>query len=77
MSIIQTKNLRKSYNFKGGSIAVLQDIDFSIDEGEFIGVIGPSGSGKTTLMAILGGLLNQTDVSVKVNGFQMEKLSKN
>lgn len=77
MNIIETTNLSKSYGFKGGSIPVLHNIDFSINEGEFIGVIGPSGSGKTTLMAILGGLLDQTDGSVNINGFQLEKLSKN
>jgi putative ABC transport system ATP-binding protein len=75
MSIIETANLSKSYEFKGGTIPVLRDINFSVKKGEFIGVIGPSGSGKTTLMAILGGLLNLTNGSIRINGDQLEELS--
>ncbi|MHA2362680.1 MAG: ABC transporter ATP-binding protein [Candidatus Hodarchaeales archaeon] len=76
MIIIQATNLVKNFSIKDGIIPVLKDISFKVNKGEFIGIIGPSGSGKTTLMAILGGLLDQTDGSVKINGFNLEKLSK-
>lgn len=51
--IIVGKNLTFAYN---GTIA-LEDISFSIQEGDFVGILGPNGSGKTTLAKILVGLL--------------------
>jgi len=51
MSIISARNLRFSYN----SSEVLSDISFSVEAGDYIGLVGPNGSGKTTLAkAILG-----------------------
>ena len=71
MKVIKTKNLRKDYEFKGGTIPVLQGINLTIDNGEFVGIVGPSGSGKSTLMGILGGLLQQTSGLVEINGFNL------
>lgn len=51
MSIITVDSLRKSY----GNNTVLNDIGFSLPEGEIIGLFGPNGCGKTTLMKILTG----------------------
>ena len=59
-SLIQTKNLSKSY-FNGDlETPVLHEIDLTIEEGEFVSIMGPSGSGKSTLMNILGFLDNHT-----------------
>jgi NitT/TauT family transport system ATP-binding protein len=51
-----------------GELAVLEDIGFTIREGEILAVVGPSGCGKSTLLAILGGLLQPTGGSVAVRG---------
>ncbi len=53
--VIEVKNLYKTYFMEGGnSYSVLKDINFQINEGEFVAIMGPSGSGKSTLMNTLG-----------------------
>ena len=59
--MIEIENLCKSFQRPGEmSLHVLQEVNFSVEEGEFIAIVGPSGSGKTTLMNILG-LLDRPD----------------
>ncbi len=54
MSLIEVKNLTKSYENDGVSTSVLYGLNFKIEKGEFVAIMGPSGSGKSTLMHILG-----------------------
>jgi NitT/TauT family transport system ATP-binding protein len=51
-----------------GPLAVLDDISFTLGEGEFVSIIGPSGCGKTTLFNIIGGLLGGYEGNVLVEG---------
>jgi putative ABC transport system ATP-binding protein len=53
-SIIQVKNLCKTYENEGVSTQAVCGVTFSIEKGEFVSIMGPSGSGKSTLMQILG-----------------------
>ncbi len=64
MSIIEVSGLTKAY----GSHTVLNNISFSLPEGEIIGLFGPNGCGKTTLMKILTGLIHDYTGQVLVNG---------
>src|SRR5688572_24135405 len=52
--MIRLRNLEKSYKTRAGETYVLRQINFDIEEGDFITVMGPSGAGKSTLLAILG-----------------------
>jgi len=65
---IKFKNVCYSYNHKlPKKIPVLSDINFEINEGEFVGIVGPTGSGKTTLMQHFTALLKPTSGTVYVN----------
>lgn len=68
MKAIETKNLKFSYNTKTGT---LNDINISIEEGEFVAILGHNGSGKSTLAKILVGLLEPNSGFVYINGEEM------
>jgi|TARA_B100001059_G_scaffold60159_1_gene55848 putative ABC transport system ATP-binding protein len=65
--------------YQSGDIKVqaLQNIDLTINPGEFTAIVGPSGSGKTTLLNIIGGLDSPTKGSVKINDTDITKLPEN
>jgi putative ABC transport system ATP-binding protein len=59
--MIKLRSINKSFERPGeGELKVLKNIDFTVEQGEFVAIVGPSGSGKTTLMNILG-LLDRAD----------------
>ncbi len=58
--MIELKNTCKSFTLGGEEVKALDDVNFSVEKGEFVSIIGPSGSGKSTLMNILG-LLDVAD----------------
>ena len=73
--LITTEHLVKQYSMGSGKFTALDDINLSIQAGEFTGFVGPSGSGKTTLLNILGALDNPTDGHAMVLGTDTRKLS--
>jgi putative ABC transport system ATP-binding protein len=54
--IMQIRNVVKSFARGGEEIVVLRDLNLTVAEGEFLGIMGPSGSGKTTLLNLIAGL---------------------
>ena len=67
--VIEVEHLYKSYPMAvGDPYPVLKDINFSIEEGEFVAIMGPSGSGKSTLMNTLGCLDTPTSGVYKIGG---------
>ena len=54
--LLKIENVSKKYQAKNGEIEALKDISFTVNEGEFVGIIGPSGCGKSTLLSIIAGL---------------------
>ncbi|GFH41650.1 ABC transporter ATP-binding protein [Lactococcus hodotermopsidis] len=68
MSILELKNIKKSYFLGKEEFPVLTGLDVSFDRGDFISILGESGGGKSTLMNIIGGLDNKYDGEVKVGG---------
>jgi NitT/TauT family transport system ATP-binding protein len=52
----------------GKSVPVLEDINFDVQDGEFVCLVGPSGCGKSTLLNVMGGFLSPTSGSVTIDG---------
>ena len=58
--VLEVKNICKTYQAENGEIEALKDINFCVNEGEYISIIGPSGCGKSTLLSIIAGLETKT-----------------
>lgn len=69
-NIIEVKNLVKKYK-KSDKVAV-DNISFSVKEGEFFALLGPNGAGKTTTISILTTTLSKTSGTIKIAGFDSE-----
>lgn len=66
--ILELKHVYYSYHTLEGETPALQDISFSMREGEFIAVVGPSGCGKSTLLSLISGLLEPEKGLIKIKG---------
>lgn len=76
-SLIEFKDVTKIYRVGEVDIKAIEDVSFTIDEGEFVVVLGASGAGKTTILNILGGMENATSGSVMVNGVDIAQYDDN
>lgn len=68
---IEVEHLSKVY----GSTVAIEDVHFSVNEGEIIGFIGPNGAGKTTTMRILAGYLPATSGTARIAGYDVHRYS--
>ena len=68
MNILEVKDLCKTYIVNKQSNNVLQNVNLTVDEGEFVSVMGPSGSGKSTLLYTVSGMDTVTAGSVFFDG---------
>ena len=76
MSLLEVKNVKKVYTTRFGAVKVqaLSDVNFSVEEGEYVAVMGESGSGKTTLLNILASLDKATSGQVLLNGRNLTEI---
>ncbi len=75
-TMIEARNVTKTYEIEDRTITVLDRIDLAIGEGEFVVVAGSSGSGKTTLLSLLSGLDNPSHGSVQISGREITGLGE-
>ena len=66
-TIIEFKDVNKEYKSGDHILKAMDNVNFSIDEGEFVVILGPSGAGKSTLLNLLGGLDTVTSGEIIVN----------
>ena len=74
MSIIETRDLWKTYRMGSEDIHALQGVSIEIERGEYVAIMGPSGSGKSTLMNLIGCLDTPSKGSYLLNGHQVREL---
>ena len=74
MHILQIKNLKKYYGEEPNIIRAVDDVDLSVNKGEFVAIVGNSGSGKSTLLHMIGGLDVPTAGSVVVRGKELSRM---
>lgn len=68
MDILTVENLTKVYGAGPSATRALDDVSFSVAEGEFVAIVGSSGSGKSTLLHLMGGVDRPTSGTVFLNG---------
>ncbi len=74
-SVIQLRDIQKSYFMANQAIPVLKGINLDINRNEYVALMGPSGSGKSTLMNILGCLDSPTSGMYSLNGHDVSKMT--
>ena len=76
MSLLEVKNVKKIYTtrFGGSQVQALTDVNFSVEQGEYVAIMGESGSGKTTLLNILAALDKPSGGTVRLNGRDLSRV---
>lgn len=74
--LFDLKNVGKSFVKGKEKITIFDDLNMTIDEGDFVAIMGPSGSGKTTLLNMLGGVDQPTSGEVWFDGARVDSLSE-
>lgn len=76
MSILEVRGVKKIYStrFGGNKVEALKNINFCVQQGEYVAVMGESGSGKTTLLNILAALDKPTSGTVMLDGLELSKI---
>jgi len=76
MSYIELSNISLTFKTKFQKIPVFNQMNFSVDKGEFVAIIGPSGKGKSTLLNIVSGFVKPKSGSVIIGGTDISKMKE-
>jgi putative ABC transport system ATP-binding protein len=77
MSMLELRNVSKSYGEGANEVDAISDIDLSVERGSLVAIMGPSGSGKSTLLTIAGSLEEPTSGDVSIDGVRLSGMSRN
>lgn len=75
MEILKVEHLVKQYGKDNNAVLAVNDISFSVEQGEFVAIVGSSGSGKSTLLHLLGGVDRPTSGKVYIQGEDIYSLN--
>lgn len=70
---IEIKNIKKSFGANGTRLSVVDGVDLSVGDGEFVAIVGPSGCGKSTLMNMVAGFTHPDEGSIAIDGIERKK----
>ena len=73
--VLKLENICKIYQAKNGETEAVRNVNFSVNEGEFVSIIGPSGCGKSTILSIVAGLEKKSSGKIYVDGIETEDVS--
>lgn len=76
MDFLKLENVGKDFKSEAGVLKALSDVNFELENGEFVIVVGPSGAGKTTLLNLLGGMDSPTSGSISLDGVEISRFKK-
>ncbi|MEO5977452.1 MAG: ABC transporter ATP-binding protein [Chryseolinea sp.] len=74
--VLKSENLTKIYRSAGKDLTVLDNVSFSVNQGDSLAIIGPSGSGKTTLLGLCAGLDTATSGNLSLMGFKLNAMDE-
>ncbi|UVI30035.1 ABC transporter ATP-binding protein [Paenibacillus spongiae] len=75
-TIVEAKRIKKVYGSNGHIYPALNNIDLTVQEGEFVGIMGPSGSGKSTLLNVLATIDEPTSGDIVIDGTRPAKMNE-
>lgn len=76
-NLLELKNINLTYQTLKSETKAIENVSFSVKQGEFVSIVGPSGSGKTTILSIISGLLKATSGNIFLDGEKITKVSTN
>ncbi len=76
MPLLELRHVSKSYPHAKGNLRVIEDVSFTVEEGEFVAIVGPSGCGKSTLLRIINGVVPLTSGQVLYKGRQVDGINR-
>lgn len=75
--LLELKNLNLTYQTLESETTAIENVNFSVNQGEFVSIVGPSGCGKTTILSMISGLLKPTSGEIYLDGELVTKVSTN
>lgn len=73
--LLELKNINLTYQTLKSETEAIKNINFEVNDGEFVSIVGPSGSGKTTILSIIAGLLKATSGEILLDGEKISGIS--
>lgn len=75
MEILRVENLSKTYGTGANAVNAVDDVSFTVEQGEFVAVVGASGSGKSTLLHMIGGVDRPTKGQIFIDGNEINQMN--
>lgn len=75
MEILRVENLTKTYGSGVNTVNAVDDVSFTVEQGEFVAVVGASGSGKSTLLHMIGGVDRPTKGQIFIDGNEINTMN--